>query len=445
MTIEFDSITSTEKPSVNPRQRIAAGMGAIMLIAVAGGVGFGIGRSVDGSDRALSPGTASESGVGSAEEPDIEVPVTEADVSASTIAVAEDAPADSRLAADSASEEQYAAESSGGPGFSVFGDQALELLYDRTTADGLIMRVHLGQTWDNGGYYSDEPGNEWQPPAWCYESGQVRIAFGGSNVIDVGSAPWYTEPYEGRSVSWLTLGRPDGDPHRVLFGQVPDGTTLVTATFGDGSVDSAAPENGVVALVVPGAPETIEHDEDGYTWLEESPDFEITFESADGATAVASNTVGTWNDPDFVASCSLPPPELPEDGEQPADPAADEVTITELMSSIYGESDESFETLDWIDDPTGVAEAREEVAAGSFEESAASAEAIVEALVFTAPNEAWFRYRIETSVTTLRDRFGIARLIGGVWKITRDTICQDLSMASGNCEPGYEAIFPDQG
>ena len=115
------------------------------------------------------------------------------------------------------------------------------------------------------------------------------------------------------------------------------------------------------------------------------------------------------------------------------------------MSSIYGESDESFETLDWIDDPTGVAEAREEVAAGSFEESAASAEVIVEALVFTAPNEAWFRYRIETSVTTLRDRFGIARLIDGVWKITRDTICQDLSMASGNCEPGYEVVFPDQG
>jgi hypothetical protein len=43
MTIEFDSITSTEKPSVNPRRRIAAGVGATMLIAAAGGVGFGIG------------------------------------------------------------------------------------------------------------------------------------------------------------------------------------------------------------------------------------------------------------------------------------------------------------------------------------------------------------------------------------------------------------------
>jgi hypothetical protein len=102
----------------------------------------------------------------------------------------------------------------------------------------------------------------------------------------------------------------------VLFGRVPDGTTLVTATFGDGSIDRTAPENGVVALVVPGAPETIEHNEDGYIWLEESPDSEITFESADGATAVASNAVGTWNDPDFVASCSSPPPELPEAGER---------------------------------------------------------------------------------------------------------------------------------
>jgi hypothetical protein len=47
--------------------------------------------------------------------------------------------------------------------------------------------------------------------------------------------------------------------------------------------------------------------------------------------------------------------------------------------------------------------------------------------------------------TTFRDRFGIARLIDGVWKITRDTICQDLSMAGGNCEPKDEVIFPSQG
>lgn len=445
MTIEFDDITSTEKPVGQPRRRIAAGLSATMLVAAAGGVGFGIGRSADGSDRALSPGVESEAEPEPTEDLETNLPVAEADAPASTTLDADEAPLDVAVTSDAEADDQYVAESSGGPGFSVFGDQATELLYDRTTSDGLIVRVHLGQTWENDGYYGDESGNDWRPPAWCFESGQVRIALGGLNLIDVGAAPWYSEPYQGRSVSWLTLGRPDGDPHRVLFGQVPDGTTLVTANFGDGSVDSAVPENGVVALIVPGAPETIEHNEDGYTWFEESPDFEVTLESADGSNTVASDAVGTWNDPDFVASCSPPPPELPEAGEQPDDPAADEAVITELMSKIYGNSDESFETLDWIDDPTGVAEAREEVTAGSFEESAASAQAIVEALVFTAPDEAWFRYRIETSVTTIRERFGIARLIDDVWKITRDTICQDLSLASGGCVPAYEVIFPNEG
>ncbi|MFT4773565.1 MAG: hypothetical protein ACI83Y_001918 [Candidatus Azotimanducaceae bacterium] len=46
--------------------------------------------------------------------------------------------------------------------------------------------------------------------------------------------------------------------------------------------------------------------------------------------------------------------------------------------------------------------------------------------------------------TTLRDRFGIARLIDGVWKIISDTIWQDLSMAGGQCVPGYEVISPNQ-
>ena len=111
------------------------------------------------------------------------------------------------------------------------------------------------------------------------------------------------------------------------------------------------------------------------------------------------------------------------------------------MASIYSESDSEINAAR-IDDPSGVAEAREQVRNGGFEEAAANASAIVEELVFTSPEEAWFRYRIETTSGTFGQRFGIARNIEGTWKITRDTICQDLSMAGGDCGGGAQAVVP---
>ena len=212
------------------------------------------------------------------------------------------------------------------------------------------------------------------------------------------------------------------------------------------AVDTTTPVDGVALLVVPGAPETIVHIEEdhGYTWTEERPDFDISFEGgADPATITDGQNSG-YDDPEFRASCSPPPPALPSPGDQPADAAFAEETIIDLMSRIYGNNDdESFDTLDFIDDPTGVAAAREQVSEGSFEDAAASANAIVEEIVFTTPTEAWFRYRIETTTGTFGDRFGIAVDIDGEWKITRQTICQDLGLAGGSCGGEYiENIYP---
>jgi hypothetical protein len=86
--------------------------------------------------------------------------------------------------------------------------------------------------------------------------------------------------------------------------------------------------------------------------------------------------------------------------------------------------------------------AREQVRDSGFEEAAASAEAIVEELVFTTPTEAWFRYRIETTSGIFDKRFGIAVNVDGVWKITRNTICQDLQLAGGDCGGTVENITP---
>ena len=82
------------------------------------------------------------------------------------------------------------------------------------------------------------------------------------------------------------------------------------------------------------------------------------------------------------------------------------------------------------------------MAAGTYADQAGNADIVVEDLVFTTPTEAWFRYRIETGVTVLDDRYGIAREIDGTWKITRGTLCQDLAIAGGDCGTGWEPVVP---
>ena len=53
-----------------------------------------------------------------------------------------------------------------------------------------------------------------------------------------------------------------------------------------------------------------------------------------------------------------------------------------------------------------------------------------------------FRYRIETTTGTFGQRFGVARNIDGTWKITRATICQDLSLAGGDCGGDVGMVTP---
>lgn len=441
MTIEFDSFTSeAATPGRPPRRRAAAALGATMLVAAAGGVGFGIGRSAD-DDVAVSPADAPATVAPAAASPATVTPAPETSIESGT---EQPAPLDEPASTESTEFDSRDMAVSGGGGWTVFGGEQMTLLTERTTESGAVLRAHLGPLWEGETYEEIDIGGPsgWQPPAWCFESGQVRIALGGgestgTSVIDVGSVSWWSEPFNGRAVSALTMGLADANPYRVVFVQTPPSVTDVTVTFGDGATDSAAPTDGVALLAVPGA-EARSETEPG--WIPPPVDFDVTFTEGSGEElAVAGDRIG-YNDPEYQASCSPPPPELPDPGEQPVAPAAEETTIIELMTAIYRDDDERNE--DRFDDPTGIAAAREEIRSGSFEEAAANAEAIVEELVFTTPTEAWFRYRIETTTGTFAGRFGIAVQIDGTWKITRNTICQDLSLAGGNCGGAVDVIRP---
>ncbi len=381
-----------------------------MLVAAAAGAGYGIGRSVDGESADLAAGQ------GTSEEPATAEAAEETEETVSTAAPATGA----EDLGDSAGDGVV---SSGGVGYPAFGMQPMETLYERVTDGGLVLRAQMGPQWEMYDQGMWGPG-DWRPAPWCFESGQLRVTLTGDGVVDVGGAPWYAEAFEGRAVSSLMLGANDSNPQWVVVVQTPPGVTNVGVAFEDGSTDETTPQNGFAMLTVPGV-------------LPEPTDSGI-----DSGDELYGGAIGTWDDPVFLESCAPPPPALPDAGDQPADPAAAEADINAAMAALYGAIGSDGEAGDFLDDASGVAEAREQVQGGGFAADAASATATIDELVFTAPDEAWFRYRVDTDGNDFSNRYGIAVFVDGSWKITRATVCQDLQLAGGDCGGGWEPISP---
>ncbi len=434
MTIEFDELEHADgSDERRGKRRIVGGVAAAMLIVAAGGVGYGIGRGVDRDAATIGTGSADAARDEPSNEPD-----TTGAPSTTLASTSDD------MAAEAADGDVYVdapMRSSGGQGYAAFGTQPMDTIFERITASGFEVRVQLGQVWE--GEDQDNWGaGDWRPAPWCYESGQLRVSMSGNGLVDVGGVPWYAEPFKGRSVSWLLLGGNDGAPQWVVVAQTPADATNVRVVFADGSIDEAVPQGGVAVLTARGEPSTAVT-EDGYTYfMEPTPRFEVTFEGGVEPVTIDSAGVGTWDDPEFRESCTPPPPALPDAGEQPTDPESAEAEIRTAMTTLYGIVGTGDVGSDLIDDPTGVADAREQVQAGGYADDAASATATIDELVFTAPAEAWFRYSINTDGNDFGNRYGIAVLVDGAWKITRATVCQDLSLAGGDCGGNWQPISP---
>jgi len=440
MTIEFDEMEQADnaRDDRRGRRRIVGGVAAAMLIAAAGGVGYGIGRGVDRDTAAIDAGSE-ESARDEASSEALGESTSVEESAVTTVPMSDDMAADSSEGGGMSGDTSM--QSSGGQGYAAFGTQPMETVFERTTTNGFAFRVQLGQTWDSN-LQGDWGAGDWQPAPWCYESGQLRVSVSGNGIADIGGVPWYAEAFQGRAVSWLTLGGNDADPQWVVVVQAPADATNVRAVFADGSTDEVAPQNGIAVLTAPGEASTPITDGDYTYWEDPTPSFEVTFDGGAEPITLGSDDVGTWDDPAFRESCTPPPPALPDAGEQPAEPAAAEAEIRAAMTELYGAIGAGAEGSDLIDDPTGVAEAREQVEEGGFAETAASAVATIDELVFTAPDEAWFRYSIDTDTGFFDNRYGISVLVDGVWKITRSTVCQDLSMAGGDCGGDWQSIYP---
>jgi hypothetical protein len=397
--------------------------GAIAVLTAAGG--FLVGRSSAPDQQRVASAPASTDAIVSA--PSAEDGATEATEAPASFD--EEATEATMAAGD------MAGGASSGPGDGIgswmpnaYPEPSQTLLAERTLADGVI-RVH-GQ-WYEGDMMSGWPGfGDWEPAPWCQPTGSLRVSIATSDSINLSWAPWYREAKDGLAVSTFATGYVEGAPRFGVVAQVPADVTSVTLTTPTGS-DTATPiatEAGpIVVLVVPGP-------------IADEPRLDL--ERPSGAASVTpADLMETWNSTEYREACEPPPPALPEPGEQPADPAAAEAAVQTALATTWG--DDVAARLAAVDDGTGLEAAWEAIGEGPYAEAAAGATFTIRELVFTSPGEAWFRYDIESSAADFGNRYGRAVLgEDGVWRVTRDTVCQDLSLAGGNCEPQWSPVLP---
>lgn len=391
---------------VRTRRRWMSGVAAAMLVAAAGGAGFGLGRSAGGSDGAADEAIESPDDATSS-------PTTgpaDADVALSTTIPDDDSAVAGPLSSVAVPS---------GP----LGGDSLSLVYERSLSTGVRVRVLLGETWE--GSWSPVAG--WQPAEWCAPNQDTRITFDGPDLVDVGGVATYSDPTvlpSGVAVQRLDVGWADAHPLRVAVVQAATAGT-VTIRWADGSTDSSDVVDGLAVLVVSGA--------DAYAM-----DYEIDL---DGTIVTSSELDGWTETAEWREACQPPPPALPDPGVQPDDPAAAEAALQAdfraLWDDIRGDTESSR-----LDDWTGILDALGTLREGPWADAAASAEHTVDEVSFQSPTAAWFRYSIHTGTGVYRDRYGTAILTDTGWVFPRAVPCADLAMAGAPCDPPAAPIYP---
>lgn len=314
-------------------------------------------------------------------------------------------------------------------------------IYRRTLPDGDEFVVRLSTE-----SYATVFGFNWLAPTGsaelCLGDHAVFLGvpdrFGGWGSAWV-AAPWYDRTDPSLPVALQSTMQAAGDPTvapqylLVRADTASDGATEVVLSETDGTeLDRSTVSNGVAVLVL---------ETEGFRSID---DVRVSLVTPDGTKSQREPIAS--GEQVVSAECGpgeAPPRPLPEPGRQPTNPTAAEAQIRQRHALLVDQSipfDEKPAGL--LDDATGVQDAIARMDAGPCRDVAASAKYDIDQLVFTRPEEAWFRYTIATSTQTYVGQFGMAVLGDAGWQITRDTICQDLAAAAASCQPEPTPIDP---
>jgi hypothetical protein len=172
------------------------------------------------------------------------------------------------------------------------------------------------------------------------------------------------------------------------------------------------------------------------TSLDASPGVE-SIEAPGDATSTTSSCSDTLRaEPDQPDQSELPattipsiPPKLPEPGDQPTDPTTShDAVVAAFVQAWDGTSS--------VEQRRAAMQASDQLAAeldrarSGNEATIATMKAVVGDVTFVAPDRAAVVFHLEFQSMTYPDQLGYAVLDGGVWKVSRETVCDVLRMAA---------------
>lgn len=280
---------------------------------------------------------------------------------------------------------------------------------------------------DGAVVFTDSSGQQIPAPPWCWSTGVYRLTGVYEGAVSVASPAIHTLLAPLVRASLHIGGQAEGHPFRMLVVHPPEGTTSVSVRFADGTTDTAPVAKGVAVLATAGPP---------------SGEFTLTLEGQATRRVVPWSQVLRDGDPVWTRAC-LPITGLPDPGsEQPADPDAESVAIREQFATLFQSHEPLGRRTRVLDDDTGVVDAVEEMAGTSGQEMWDDATYVLNDIVFSSPKHAWFSYFAKFSGNNFGSRFGEATRVGGRWRISRATICQDIAWVGGTCQPFVDLVTP---
>ena len=88
-----------------------------------------------------------------------------------------------------------------------------------------------------------------------------------------------------------------------------------------------------------------------------------------------------------------------------------------------------------IDDPAGLPEIWAQNRQGPYKDQIAASVITLDDVVFASATKAYFQYHWDTpGYSTYGPRFGEADLVDGTWKVTRASMCQDITLTGVSCK-----------
>lgn len=119
---------------------------------------------------------------------------------------------------------------------------------------------------------------------------------------------------------------------------------------------------------------------------------------------------------------------------EPPDPERARRDVEGVVAQAYDGRRGPAERAAAVDDPAGVEEALGALFRGPYAVGARTSSAVVTEVGFTSATRATIAYTVSVAgAPALAERRGEARVSGGGWKVTRETICADLAALDAPC------------